>query len=150
MAWAKQVVSMLALALGALVLLRPLDDVEVEQRLVAGGAALVLYAAQHDDLPRIAFVEQLIAARAATFLYSASSFFSQTIVRERQQRRLGPSVAMHGHEQRQDFEAMREFEAAASDDGNVGALLPGGRRKIPIIHSPPFDGAALVLPKEEL
>ena len=50
--------------------------------------------------PLLAAVEQLIAARAASFLYTGSSFYSHTIAEQRRRRDWGPSVNMHGREQR--------------------------------------------------
>ena len=49
----------------------------VESLLNRGGASLVRFAPAYDDPPRHAFVEQLIASHATTFLYSAASFYSQ-------------------------------------------------------------------------
>lgn len=137
----------------------------VDRLLTQGGASLVRYQPLasdtphlYSDLPRRAFLEQLVASYAATFLYTASSFFSQTIVRERRRHARGPSVIMHGREQRMDFDQMAKWAAeerkmqaeASASPGNGGGearvprgmMGPGGQRKL-IFDEPVFEGAAL-------
>ena len=94
---------------------------------------LVLYRGT-DDLPRNGFLEQLIAARASSFHYSAASFFSQTIVRERRRRGHGPSTPMHGREQVLDVTLLRDMETDRDAEVEHGPLLPGGRRQTPIFQ----------------
>lgn len=121
---------------------------EVERLVTHGGARLVRYfsdGGDGGDRPRAAFIEQLVASRAATFLFTASSFFSHTIVRERRNRKLGPSVSMHGREQRLDFDEMRELVAS----GVVGIGRGPGSLKVPIFEQPMFAGAS-VGDKQEL
>ena len=128
---------------------------EAEQLLANGGASLVRYhGGKDDDPPRVAFLEQLIASRATIFLYSAASFYSQTIVRERRRRSLGPSVVLHGREQYMDLAHMRaiakEMRQRRAEEGKEeveeGPMLPGGVVGRTIWDEERFAGASLLAP----
>ena len=124
---------------------------EVERLLTKGGAKLVRYfSGDGVDRPRAAFLEQIIASHASTFIYSAASFFSQTIVRERRNKQLGPSLSMHGMEQKIDFEQMRELERSGIIGPNATSG-PGATSfpTVPIFEQPLFPGASLGI-KDEL
>ena len=102
----------------------------------------------------MAFLEQLIASRATIFLYSAASFYSQTIVRERRRRGLGPSVVLHGREQYMDLAHMRtiakEMRQRRAEEGKEeeeeGPMLPGGVIGRTIWDEERFAGASLLAP----
>ena len=112
------------------------------------GVKLVRYSPppEHaEDKLRTSIIEQLVAARAAQFLYTASSFYSHTIVRERRRRGLGPSIPMHGREQRSEIAYVPRAARKLSSNGEPPDPLsrgPGGNRKL-IWEEPVFAGDEL-------